>query len=77
MQKESYSFDRLDMLWERYPQYRIMTPFSTLEALIRRQELDLQKKDLCRSNQVRLIEWPYSCEPTGENVQKMLRTSMV
>jgi hypothetical protein len=30
----SFSFDRLDMLWERYPQYHERTTFSTLEALL-------------------------------------------
>ena len=29
-----YSFDRLDMLWERYPQFHEMTTFSTLDALL-------------------------------------------
>ena len=29
-----YSFDRLEMLWERYPQYHEMTTFSTMEALL-------------------------------------------
>ena len=28
------SFERLDMLWEKYPQYRSMTPFSTLDTLL-------------------------------------------
>ena len=30
----SFSFDRLDMLWERYPQYHGMTTFSTFDALL-------------------------------------------
>ncbi len=29
-----YSFDRLEMLWERYPQYHETTTFSTMEALL-------------------------------------------
>ena len=29
-----YSFKRLEMLWERYPQYHDMTTFSTMEALL-------------------------------------------
>ena len=29
-----YSFDRLDMLWERYPQYHEMSTFSTMDALL-------------------------------------------
>ena len=42
------------------------------EALQQRQNLDRQKKDLCRQNGVRLIEWPYRIEPTEENVRKTL-----
>lgn len=34
----SFSFDRLDMLWERYPQYHEMTTFSTLDALLEEHE---------------------------------------
>ena len=30
----SFSFDRLDMLWERYPQYHEMSTFSTMDALL-------------------------------------------
>ena len=47
--------------------------FGGENALVKRQELDQQKKDLCRSNQVRLIEWPYGFEPTAGNIQEMLR----
>ena len=36
--EETYSFDRLDMLWERYPQYHQMTTFSTLDALLEEHE---------------------------------------
>ena len=42
------------------------------EALQQRQNLDRQKKDLCRQNGVTLIEWPYRIEPTEENVRKTL-----
>ena len=34
----SFSFDRLDMLWEKYPQYRERTTISTLEALLEEHE---------------------------------------
>ena len=34
----TYSFDRLRMLWERYPQYHEMTTFSTLDALLEEHE---------------------------------------
>ena len=36
--KTAYSFDRLDMLWQRYPQYHEMTTFSTLDALLEEHE---------------------------------------
>ena len=32
------SFDRLDLLWERYPQYHDMSTFSTLEGLLQEHE---------------------------------------
>ena len=34
----SYSFDRLDMLWERYPKYHEMSTFSTMEQLLEEHE---------------------------------------
>ena len=34
----SFTFDRLDMLWERYPKYHGKTVFSTLEALLEEHE---------------------------------------
>lgn len=33
-----FSYDRLNLLWERYPQYRKMTPFSTLDVLLEEHE---------------------------------------
>ena len=36
--EESDSFDRLEMLWERYPQYHQMTTFSSLEDLLEEHE---------------------------------------
>ena len=35
---QSESFDRLDMLWERYPQYHALTTFATLDELLREHE---------------------------------------
>ena len=52
--------------------YRPVEFFGGDEALAQRQDLDRQKRELCEANQVRLIEWPYSLEPTGENVTKIL-----
>ena len=43
--------------------------FGGEEALLARQELDLQKKRLCEENDVRLIEWPYDLEPVDKNVE--------
>ena len=34
----SFTFDRLDMLWERYPQYHEMSAFTTLDALLAEHE---------------------------------------
>ena len=39
----AYTFDRLDMLWERYPQYHEMTTFATLDELLA--EHDSYQKD--------------------------------
>lgn len=46
--------------------------FGGEEALTRRRELDLVKKQLCEHNNVRLIEWPYETEPTAGNIRKLL-----
>lgn len=55
--------------------YRPVEFFGGEEALLQRQELDLQKKRLCEENNVRLIEWPYSMEPVDKNVRKALLVS--
>ena len=47
--------------------------FGGEEALTQRKDLDLQKKQLCLENNVRLIEWPYDIEPTVTNLQTMIR----
>lgn len=46
--------------------------FGGEEALSQRQELDQQKRRLCDENQVRLVEWPYTKEPTDSNVQDII-----
>ncbi len=46
--------------------------FGGEEALADRQELDLRKKQLCEENQVRLIKWPYTEEPTEKNVHRLI-----
>ena len=48
--------------------------FGGEEALSTRQELDDMKRKLCAENNVRLIEWPYSTDPTAENVAASLGT---
>lgn len=52
--------------------YRPVDFFGGEEALAQRQDLDRIKKDLCMENDIRLIEWPYSLEPTGKNVEEKL-----
>ena len=44
--------------------------FGGEEALAQRRELDEQKRDLCKINAVRLIEWPYDIEPTKKNIRR-------
>ena len=46
--------------------------FGGEEALSQRQELDRVKKELCEEYGVRLIEWPYSLEPTKNNLKEIL-----
>ena len=52
--------------------YRPVEFFGGEEALSQRQELDRTKKELCGCNNVRLIEWPYSMEPTEKNIRILL-----
>ena len=52
--------------------YRPVEFFGGEEALNQRQELDRTKKELCGCNNVRLIEWPYSMEPTEKNIRILL-----
>ncbi len=42
--------------------------FGGEEALLQRKTLDEQKRQLCRENEVRLVEWPYSLDPAKENI---------
>ena len=46
--------------------------FGGEDALSQRRDLDRVKKELCAVNSVRLIEWPYSVDPTEKNVKEML-----
>ena len=54
--------------------YRPIDFFGGEEALAQRQELDRQKRQLCKENHIRLIEWPYDLEPTDRNVKETLNT---
>ncbi|MDO4805018.1 MAG: hypothetical protein Q4A32_09400 [Lachnospiraceae bacterium] len=47
--------------------------FGGEEALAQRQELDRKKRKLCEENQVRLVEWPYSEQPTRDAIRNILR----
>ena len=40
---QSFSYDRLSMLWDKFPQYHSMTTFSSLETLL--EEHESYKKD--------------------------------
>lgn len=46
--------------------------FGGEEALQQRRDLDEQKRILCEENGVQLIEWPYSMEPTEENLNAFI-----
>ena len=46
--------------------------FGGEEALTQRRDLDRIKRELCTANSVQLIEWPYSVDPTVNNVRKMI-----
>lgn len=48
--------------------YSPVSFFGGEEALEQRRSLDERKKQLCRENGVRLIEWSYQMDPTPENV---------
>ena len=47
--------------------------FGGEDALLGRQELDQKKKASSEENGVRLIEWPYSMEPTDRNIREVLK----
>lgn len=49
--------------------------FGGEEALTQRQELDRQKRELCEANEVRLVEWPYSVDPSDRNIRDMLTSA--
>ncbi len=46
--------------------------FGGEEALSQRQQLDLQKKQLCEENNVHLVEWSYTTPPTDTNIKKLI-----
>lgn len=53
--------------------YQSIDFFGGEEALIQRQILDDKKRELCKENNVILIEWPYSLEPTKTNLKTILQ----
>ena len=52
--------------------YHCIDFFGGEEALSARQDLDQQKRKRCEENHVRLIEWPYTLDPTEKNIQNVL-----
>ena len=52
--------------------YKPVSFFGGEDALNQRKELDQLKKTLCEENHVRLIEWPYSVEPTAGNIELLI-----
>lgn len=64
---------RTTLEYQGIQHYRPVPFFGGEEALEQRRSLDERKKRLCSENGVRLIEWPYSLEPTPENVLQCLQ----
>ena len=62
----TYSYDRLRMLWDRYPQYHEMTTFSTLDALLEEHESyqkdfeDLRKEYISNDYERFLVQLSWS-----------------
>lgn len=53
--------------------YKAIDFFGGEEALKKRRELDDNKRRLCGSNGIRLIEWPYDMEPDRDNIKRILQ----
>ena len=64
--------ERTAIEYQGIQHYRCVDFFGGQEALSARQELDRQKKQLCEENHVRLIEWPYTLDPTEKNIRDIL-----
>ena len=64
----SFSFDRLDMLWERYPQYHERTTFSTMDALLEEHfhasisGIGLSDRDLARLSAAAALRYVYDTQ---------------
>lgn len=52
--------------------YKSRDFFGGEEAFLHRKELDLRKKRLCKTNELKLIEWPYTEELTIENLKNKM-----
>ncbi|MBR2123240.1 MAG: hypothetical protein IJ930_10015 [Lachnospiraceae bacterium] len=78
---EAYGFERLDMLWERYPQYHTMTTFSTMDALLEEHESWLEEFEEMReeydSNQYDrfLVQLSWSDLPYRYAAKDMIRAA--
>ena len=62
----TYSFDRLRMLWERYPWYHEMTTFSTLDDLLEEHEsyqkdFEDLREEYISNDYERFLVQPFSC----------------
>jgi len=52
--------------------YRPISLFGGKDEFLHRVELDAQKKEKCKENNVRLIEWKYDIEVTAENLKRIM-----
>lgn len=59
---DDLSFDRLDMLWKRYPQYHERTTFSTMEELL--EEHESWENVMIREDGTRILD----CEIYGKRI---------
>ncbi len=63
---------RVGIEYQGIQHYQPIEFFGGEEALYQRQKLDEQKRQICKENGVKLIEWPYNLEPTQKNLKHIL-----
>ena len=77
----SFSFDRLEMLWDRYPRYHEMTTFTTLDDLLEEHESyredfdDLREEYIAKGYDRFLIRLSWSDLPYRYATKKMIENS--